>query len=102
MKRFIYVFMIGFSLATFAPASWAESELEQVEQQIVKLKRELMDLERLYRNERNGADVEDVPEMTRQYARTSLEINEALRRYEKRKMRIIEKSVNGYLAEERP
>ncbi len=101
MKRFIYILVVGFSLVTFAPTSWAESELEQVEQQIVKLKRELMDLERLYRNERNGADVEDVPEMTRQYALASLEINEELRRFEKRKMRIIEKSVNGYLAEER-
>jgi len=93
MKRIIYLFIVAISLATFPPTSWADGRspitetetdiaLEQVELAIVKLKRELMDLEREYRFERNGAKVEDVPEMTRQYALTSMQISEELRAQE--------------------
>ncbi|MBL6691556.1 MAG: hypothetical protein ISP91_14305 [Pseudomonadales bacterium] len=111
MKRFIYLLIVAVSLTAFPPTSWAdgqspktetetESALEQVELAIVRLKRELMDLEREYRFERNGAKVEDVPEMTRQYALTSMQINEELRQQEALKMQLVEQSVNTYLADE--
>lgn len=107
MKRFIYLFNVAVSLTAFPPTSWADQQagktdkaLEEVELAFVKLKRELMDLEREYRFERNGAKVEDVPEMTRRYALTSMQINEELRAQEALKMRLVEQSVNTYLADE--
>ncbi len=106
MKRFIYTLITAISLSSFSPVSWADvaheaAQIEQVELEIIRLKRERMDLERAYRFERNGSDVKDVPELTRQYTLTSLQISEELSRQEKIKMRLVEKSINGYLAADR-
>lgn len=77
-----------------------DSALERVELEIVKLKREMMDLERLYNKERSGANVKDAPELTRRYALDSIELRDQLRRQELLKMQLVEKSVGSYLTAE--
>ncbi len=73
--------------------------LEQVKRDIITKKRTLMNLEREYQYNRGKIDIEHAPELTRQYALRSLEVQAELEHLQGIRMKLIEAAIDTYLGQ---